>query len=288
MTPAEAGLKSWTVGRVKITRITELETVGGTAFILPQATPEEIRKISWLAPRYATAEGKLRLNIHSWLLQTPTQKIVVDTCIGNAKQGLPFKFWDNLNTPYLEKLAAAGCAAETINMVICTHIHLDHIGWNTQLTDGTWIPTFPNARYKFGNIEFAYSRRPDASAGIQKIIAESITPIAEAGLADLVAPGDRIADEISLISSPGHSIGHMCILIRSEGKEAVLIGDVAHHPCQMHHLDWSSEFDYDKAASVETRQQIFSRFADTPALVFGGHFDPGHIVRNGDAFKLID
>ena len=95
------------------------------------------------------------------------------------------------------------------------------------------------------------------------------------------------SDEISLISTPGHSPGHMSILIKSEGAEALLTGDVAHHPCQMAHLDWSSTADSDPVQSIEARKMLFSRFADTPTLVFGGHFDPGHLVRDGDAFRLI-
>ena len=288
MASAAENLTSWSIGKVKITRVTEIEAIGGTRFILQQATPEEAQKIPWLVPRYATPEGKLRLNVQSWLVETPAQKIVVDTCIGNGKQGLGFKFWENLDTPYLEKLAAAGCPADKIDMVICTHIHVDHVGWNTRLMNGAWVPTFRGARYKFGKTEYEHCGWPEANEHTRKIFAESVLPVVNNGQADMVASDAQLNDEISLISSPGHSIGHMCVLIRSDGEEAVLIGDVAHHPCQMHHLGWSSKFDYDPVQSVETRRRIFSRFADTPTLVFGGHFDPGHIVRDGDAFRLID
>ena len=112
-------------------------------------------------------------------------------------------------------------------------------------------------------------------------------PIVARGLADLVASDHRLCEEVSLISTPGHTPGHMSVLIRSDGEEAVLTGDVAHHPCQMAHLDWSSTADSDPVQSIETRRRLFSRFADTPALVFGGHFDPGRLVRDGDAFRLI-
>ena len=278
--------KSWTVGRVKITRVVEIGHIENSREILRDADPSEVQKISWLIPNFATPEGELKLKVQSWLVETPKLKILVDTCIANGKKGLPFG-WDNLNTPYLEKLASAGCPAESIVMVVCTHIHVDHVGWNTKLADDKWVPTFPNARYKFGKVEYDYCNSGRASAHIKKIFRESVQPIAEYGLADLIASDAQLAEEISVISSPGHSVGHMCVLIRSDGEEAVLIADVAHNPCQMQRIEWSGHFDYDEAASVATRRRIFSRFADTPTLVFGGHFDPGHIVRDGDAFKMI-
>lgn len=111
-------------------------------------------------------------------------------------------------------------------------------------------------------------------------------PIVDAGRADLVASDAKLSDEVSLISTPGHSPGHMSILIRSDGKEALLTGDVAHHPCQMAHLDWASNFDTDPVQSTESRRMLFGRFADTPTLVIGGHFTAGHIKRDGEAFRL--
>jgi glyoxylase-like metal-dependent hydrolase (beta-lactamase superfamily II) len=149
------------------------------------------------------------------------------------------------------------------------------------------VPTFGNARYVFGRTEYEHwrdhSEEPDKSA----VFNDSVKPVVEAGKADLVASDIRLFDEITLIPTPGHSPGHMSILVRSDGEEALLTGDVAHHPCQMAHLDWSSTADSDPVQSVETRRQLFLRFADVPTLVIGGHFDAGHIRRDGDAFKLI-
>lgn len=286
MTPAAHDLKSWTVGRVKITRVVEVEHIDDPIRILPDADPKEVQKISWLFPDYATPEGELKLRVQSWLVETPTLKILVDTGIGNGKTRLPFD-WDNLKTPYLEKLAAAGCPAESIDMVICTHIHVDHVGWNTKLVDGAWVPTFPNARYKFGKVEYDYCNSAEDDSLTKRVFEQSVRPIVDCGLADLIESDAQLCEEILLISSPGHTIGHTCVLIRSDGAEAVLIADVAHNPCQMQRIEWSGKFDHDKDASAETRKQIFARFADTATLVFGGHFDPGHIVRDGDAFKLI-
>jgi len=277
---------NWTVGRVKITKIVEMETVGHTRFILPQATPEKIQQMPWLTPHFANDEGRLRMSVHSLVIETPSQRIVVDTCIGNDKQGRGVPTWNNLNTPFLKTMTDAGYPPESIDTVLCTHLHVDHVGWNTTLKDGRWVPTFPKARYAFGKTEYDYWAAHSDSPEHRAVFEDSVKPIVEAGRADLVASDAKLSDEVSLISTPGHSPGHMSILIRSDGKEALLTGDVAHHPCQMAHLDWSSNFDTDPVQSIESRRMLFGRFADTPTLVIGGHFTAGHIKRDGDAFRL--
>lgn len=154
------------------------------------------------------------------------------------------------------------------------------------LVDGAWAPTFPNARYIFGRTEYDYWRDHSDDAASQAVFADSVKPIVDAGLADLVSGDHMIGDEIALISTPGHSPGHLSIHITSEGEHALLTGDVAHHPCQMAHLDWCSNFDSNPEQSTRTRRALFERFADTPTLVFGGHYGPGAITRDGDAFRL--
>jgi len=277
----------WTVGRVKITNVVEIGATGGTRFILPQATPQEAQNMPWLVPHYANAEGRLRLNVQSWIVETPTHKIIVDTCIGNDKANRSVPAWNGLNKPFLSDLAAAGYPADTIDTVICTHLHVDHVGWNTKLVDGKWVPTFANARYLFGKTEYEHWAGHSPEGEHRAVFEDSVQPIVDAGRADLIGSDHRIGAEISLISTPGHTPGHMSILVTSDGQQALLTGDVAHHPCQMAHLDWSSTADSDPVQSIEARKMLFSRFADTPTLVFGGHYDPGHIVRDGDAFRLI-
>jgi glyoxylase-like metal-dependent hydrolase (beta-lactamase superfamily II) len=276
----------WNVGQVQITKIVELETVGSTRFILPLASNEEIRKLPWLVPDFATEEGRLKMSIHSLVVETPSRRIVVDTGLGNDKQGRNVPTWNNRKTPFLETMTAAGFPPDSIDTVLCTHLHVDHVGWNTKLAGGKWVPTFANARYVFGKTEYEHWR--DHSDGPDKaaVFNDSVRPIAEAGKADLVASDARLSDEITLIPTPGHSPGHISILIRSEGEEGLLSGDVAHHPCQMAHLDWSSTVDFDPVQSAVTRRQLFGRFADTPTLVIGGHFGAGRIQRDGDAFKF--
>lgn len=277
----------WTVGRVKITNVVEIGATGGTRFILPQATPEEAQKMPWLVPHYANAEGRLRLNVQSWIVETPSHKIIVDTCIGNNKANRSVPVWNGLNKPFLNDLAAAGYPIDTIDTVLCTHLHVDHVGWNTTLLGGKWVPTFANARYLFGKTEYEHWAAHSPEGEHRAVFEDSVQPIVDAGRADLIGSDHRIGDEISLISTPGHTPGHVSLLVTSDGQQALLTGDVAHHPCQMAHLDWSSTADSDPVQSIETRKMLFSRFADTPALVFGGHYDPGHIVRDGDAFRLI-
>jgi glyoxylase-like metal-dependent hydrolase (beta-lactamase superfamily II) len=277
----------WKIGNVKITKVVELETIGHTRFILPLAGTDDIRQLPWLIPHYATAEGRLKLSIHSLVVETPTRRIVVDTGLGNDKQGRSIPTWNNRQGPFLDDLTAAGFPPDSIDTVLCTHLHVDHVGWNTRLVDGRWMPTFANARYVFGQTEYAYWRDHSTAPDKAAIFHDSVAPIVEAGKADLVASDAAISEEITLIPTPGHSPGHVSLHIRSAGEEGLLTGDVAHHPCQMAHLDWSSTADSDPSKSATTRRELFSRFADRPVLVIGGHFDAGHIKREGDAFKFI-
>jgi len=277
----------WTVGNVKITKIVELETVGSTRFILPAATNDEIRKLPWLMPHFATEEGRLKMSIHSLVVETPTRRIVVDTGLGNDKQGRGVPIWNNRSTPFLETMTAAGFPPASIDTVLCTHLHVDHVGWNTKLSNGKWVPTFPNARYVFGKTEYEYWRDDTAEPDKVAVFNDSVKPVVDAGRTELIPSDHRLCEEISLISTPGHSPGHMSVLIESGGEQGLLTGDVAHHPCQMAHLDWSSLVDSDRAQSAATRRKLFSRFADTPTLVIGGHFSAGHIKRDGDAFRFV-
>ncbi len=145
---------SWKVGKVKITKITEIAVEGGTRFMLPQATYNEIQQLPWLIPDFATDGGKLKMSIHSLIVETPTRRIVVDTCIGNDKENRGVPTWNKLNKPFLEDMTKAGYPPESIDTVFCTHLHVDHVGWNTKLVNGKWVPTFENARYIFVKPEY--------------------------------------------------------------------------------------------------------------------------------------
>ena len=227
------------------------------------------------------------MSIHSLVVETPSRRIVVDTGLGNDKEGRSVPTWNNRKSPFLETMTEAGFPPDSIDTVLCTHLHVDHVGWNTRLVGGKWVPTFANARYVFGKTEYEYWRDNSVEPDKIAVFNDSVKPIADAGKADLVASDHRLTDEITLIPTPGHSPGHMSVLITSDGETGLLTGDVAHHPCQMAHLGWSSTADSDPVQSAATRRELFSRFADTPTLAIGGHFNAGHIKRDGDAFKFI-
>ena len=279
----------WRVGKVTVTKIVELEVTGGSRFILPQATYEEIRPIEWLRPHFADERGRLKMSIHALVLETPARRIVVDTCLGNDKQGRRIPTWNDLQGPFLADLAAAGYPRESIDTVLCTHLHVDHVGWNTMLVDGKWLPTFPRARYLMGRIEFAHWRAQHERDDMAAVFADSVAPIHDAGLADLVETDHQVCDEISLVPTIGHTPGHVSVRIRSEGEEALITGDFMHHPCQIAHPEWSSAADSDPGMARATREHMLSELSTHPVLVIGTHFagaTAGRIVKDGDAYRM--
>ncbi len=278
---------TWTLGDVRVTRIVELEMSSGGKFLMDEATPEAIKAIGWLSPHFAEADGRLRLSIHALVVETPTKRIVVDTCIGNDKER-QIPAWSGMQTRFLDDMRAAGFPPESIDVVLCTHLHVDHVGWNTMLVDGKWVPTFPNARYLMGKAEFEYWRAERGASDVQ-IFADSVQPVWDAGLVDLVAPDHRVCPQVRLVPTPGHTIDHVSVGISSKGHEAIITGDFVHHPCQMAHTSWASHFDYDKAASSRTRVRMFEDFARDLTLVIGTHFaapTAGHVVKDGEAFRF--
>ena len=285
----------WQIGDVTVTKIVELETTGGSRFILPDATPEAIRPISWLIPHFADENGRLKMSIHALLVEAPgaegkRRRIIVDTCLGNDKKDRRAPTWNDRQGRFLDDLTAAGFATESIDTVLCTHLHVDHVGWNTMLVDGRWVPTFPKARYLFGRVEYEHWSTQTERADMLPVFADSVQPIFERGLADLVEWDHQLSPEIQLMPSTGHTPGHASVLITSKGQRAMITGDFAHHPCQMAHPEWASTADFDVAAGIATRRRIFGDLAGEPVLVIGTHFagpTAGHVQRDGAAFKLV-
>jgi len=279
----------WTIGDVTVTKIVELEMTGGSRFLLPQATPEEVLPIAWLQPHFADENGRLRMSIHSFIVETPDWRIVVDTCLGNDKQGRRIPHWNDRDGPFLADLAEAGFPAESIDTVVCTHLHVDHVGWNTRLVDGRWVPTFPRAQYLMGRTEYEHWRTVKDRPDMAGILADSVTPIMEAGLARLVETNERICDEISLVPTLGHTPGHVSVMVESRGEQALITGDFMHHPCQIARPDWSTLADSDPDQGIATRRRMFQRLAGTPVLILGTHFagvTAGRIVTDGDSYRL--
>lgn len=281
-------MADWRVGSVNITRIVEMEVAGGTRFILPDATPEACREIEWLHPHFMTEEGKLIMSIHALVVDTGERRIVVDTCIGNDKvRSIPT--WSGLATSFLEDLAAAGYPRETIDTVLCTHLHVDHVGWNTMLVDGEWRPTFPNARYLVAESEWHYWDSHEDEAEYGPILADSVRPVVEAGLVDFVAVDHRLCNEVWLEPTPGHTPGHVSVRISSHGENALITGDCVHHPCQMARSDWGSSADFDASQARATRDALLARYAGQDVLVIGTHFatpTAGHIQADGARYRF--
>src|SRR5580692_7548670 len=280
---------SWQIGRVTITRIVEMELVTrwreDRPFIV-EATPAALEGTRWLYPHVVDDEGSLLVSIHALLVEAPGLRLVVDTCIGNDRNRA-FLGGRSLSTPFLEHLEAAGWARESVEVVVCTHLHVDHVGWNTMLEAGKWVPTFPNARYLIGKREYDFWCAHDDEEQ-QAMLGDSVKPIVDAGLVQLVELDHVISPEIRLTPSIGHTPGHVSAMVESEGERAVITGDMTHHPCQMAHPDWSLG-DNDPKAAALTRSRLFAEWADQTILVIGTHFpDPtaGQIVRDGAAFRL--
>jgi glyoxylase-like metal-dependent hydrolase (beta-lactamase superfamily II) len=277
-------MNRWQIGDVKITRVLESENAFDMTMLIPDATPDAIRSEDWLRPNFADEQGGAKLSIHALAIESRGRKIIVDTCVGNDKRRPGFDTMNMLNTNFLSDLTAAGFARESVNLVLCTHLHLDHVGWNTMYVDGRWIPTFPNARYLMSRAEWEFwgpSKDP--------AIGDSVRPVFDAGLVDLVETNHKITEEIWLEPTVGHTPGHVSVRISSKGQEAVISGDLMHHPIQLGHPEWKCTFDADPAQGCKTRREFMERYADKPVLVFGTHFaspSAGHIVKRDGAFRF--
>jgi glyoxylase-like metal-dependent hydrolase (beta-lactamase superfamily II) len=282
-------MNNWQVGNVKITRVIEMQVSGGSKFILPDATRDAVQKIDWLTPHFAEPDGRLIMSIHALIIEASDRRIMVDTCLGNDKErGIPG--WNMRHGPFLEDISAAGYPRESIDTVLCTHLHVDHVGWNTMWVDEKWVPTFPNARYLFGRTEWDHwSQEQNSQARGEDIIGDSVQPIVDANLADLVDSDHKITDEIWLEPTPGHTPGHVSVRISSQGEDALITGDFMHHPCQMARPNWRSSADYDGEWAENTRNDLLEQYADQPVLVIGTHFatpTAGHILRDGDVYRF--
>jgi glyoxylase-like metal-dependent hydrolase (beta-lactamase superfamily II) len=282
---------TWKVGRVTITRIVELEmpiAYNPAAPFLRDATPEALRAMPWLHPNFVTEEGALRLSVHALLVDAPGLRLVVDTCIGNDRpRGMTGGV--ALQTPFLEQLAEAGWSRESVDAVVCTHLHVDHVGWNTMLQDGKWVPTFPKARYLIGREELDHWRAK-GSAAQQVILGDSVEPVFEAGQVLLVETDHRLSPEIRLEPTPGHTPGHVSVMIESEGERGMISGDFLHHPCQIAHPEWRSASDTDPEQAAETRHSTLERVTDEPVLFIGTHFAAptgGYIRGTGTSRRLV-
>lgn len=281
---------SWIIGDVKVTRVVEVEVPPfpsrGEGAVVPQAEPEAVKEIPWLVPHFADERGYLNLSIHALLVDAPGLRLVVDTCVGNDKKrdGM----FNNFQTAFLSEFEKTGWTRDGVDAVVCTHMHVDHVGWNTMLVDGKWVPTFPKARYLLGRAEYEHwHEHPGEEQG--QILVDSIQPLFDADLVDLVGMNHELSSEVRLIPTPGHTPGHVSVEITSKGERALITGDMMHHPVQIARPDWSSGFDTDQAWSRRTRHAFLEDAVSRPTLVIGTHFaapTAGRIVRDGETYRL--
>ena len=277
---------SWRVGEIEIIQLVELTTASLGPHLIPQARPDYLSTIPWMIP-FLDSSGQIILSVHSLIIKTNDQTIVVDTCIGNDKER-SYPKWNKMQSDFMNRFTdKAGCHRSEVDTVLCTHMHVDHVGWNTYRVDDQWMPTFSNAEYLFSEREWDYWKTEKQSYG--PVIEDSITPIFEAKMARLVKSDHRISDEVSLFSTPGHTPGHVSVRIVSKGEEAIITGDMIHHPCQIKHPDWATSADVEADRAVSTRTHFLENYAGQPTLIIGTHFagpGAGRIVRDGSSFRL--
>lgn len=262
----------WTpLGQLQIASIVESQGPFLEAWkVFPEATRENLAPdMDWLCPRaLCRRTGKLVMPVQSFIVRTPRALILIDACVGNHKSVPWYPPWhQRTSRVYLSRMAALGVTPADIDFVLCSHLHVDHIGWNTRWVDGKWRATFPNATYLFARSEFEQSERKGSD-----VFKESVLPIVEAGQAVLVDTDHQLDDNVWLAPSPGHTKGHVCIHLASRGLSAVMTGDLMHSPVQCPHPAWSPVFDEDASLAANTRQAFLERHCDTNTLVMTAHF----------------
>jgi glyoxylase-like metal-dependent hydrolase (beta-lactamase superfamily II) len=283
----------WKFGDITIDRVVEFEALQGVSWLLPDATDEIVqRHRQWLEPYFLDPKtGQLVMSWNTFVIRTPRATILVDTCGGNDKPRPQKERYHLKNRPYLEDLAATGVHPDEVDFVMCTHLHVDHVGWNTRLVDGRWVPTFPNAKYLFARIEWEFwrERYKEESFTDDPYYEDSILPVIEAGKAVFVESDYEIDAGVWLEPTPGHTPGHVCVHVSSGGLDAVMSGDLMHHVLQCAEPDLSSCFCVDPAHSRRTRRQFLETYADTGTLVMPAHFptpSAGHVVGVERGFRF--
>jgi len=247
----------------------------------------------WMVSDHVEA-GSDRLvgSVHAWVVRTPHHTILIDTCLGNHKtRSAPN--WNNLDTPFLDRLRASGVAPESVDLVMCTHLHVDHVGWNTKLENGRWVPTFPNARYLFARKEYAHWEDERKHKSGEEVnggsFDDSVLPVVAAKQAVMIDVDHQPDPLLTIVDAPGHTPGSIAIRLADGGREAVFSGDIMHHPVQVYYPDWSSQFCWDQDMSARSRRKVLEHCAEHNSLLCPAHFpgaNAGYIYRDHDAFRI--
>jgi glyoxylase-like metal-dependent hydrolase (beta-lactamase superfamily II) len=276
-------LNCWQIGDITVVRIEEslgLSSCGPDEFFTNFDADVFRQHMSWLSPiHYDAGADRLVSSIHSWLIRTPRHVILLDTCSGNHKNRPWNARFHQLDIPYVERLAEAGVRPEDIDIVLCTHLHSDHCGWNTQLRDGRWVPTFPNAKYLFSRAEHErWKPRDGANEARAELYNDSVLPVIESKQAVLLDGTHQIDDLLTVEPAPGHTIGHVILTAGAADDRGIFCGDAIHHPIQIYEPGWNTKYCEDQPLARATRQHLLERCAEEHALVFPTHFAPPHVA----------
>jgi glyoxylase-like metal-dependent hydrolase (beta-lactamase superfamily II) len=280
------------VGEVEVWQVPEIVLPTSVRWLLPDATREAVEtEKSWLQPGFMDENGYLLQSIHTYLLKTPAQAVLIDPGVGNHKRrggGIPA--FNMLDTPFLQRLEAAGVSADEVDIVLCTHMHTDHVGWDAMLEGETWRPTFRRARHLFARPEYDhFAATSQTAATTLQLWQDSVEPVAKAGLVDVVETDHQVTSEVRLEASFGHTPGHVSVKVESAGATAVFIGDVMHSPVQAAFPELRCALGGPEEAARRARLEVLERYAGTETIVFGAHFAfpcGGYVRREGRAFRF--
>ncbi len=279
-------MQTFTIGDATVTRIEEsYEPNFDAAVFFPDWRPAVVDEHrSWMVPdHYEPSTNLLRLSVHSWLLRLGGRTILIDACVGNGKARPARPRWHMLKTPYLERLAAAGVSPAEVDVVLCTHLHMDHVGWNTRQEDGRWVPTFPRARYLWSRLDFEHCQRLDGDPATGPVyhgsFRDSVLPVVEAGLAEMVSGDHEVAAGLRIEPAPGHTPGTVALTLASRGQQALFCGDILHHAVQVFQPEWNSFACGDAARARASRRRVLERCAGTGALLMPAHFGAPFVCR---------
>lgn len=282
------------LGDIEVTPVADIECFEAPlSFVFPDFDAERLKDHGhWLEPLFVE-RGQVRLAIRSWLLRDNGRTILIDTCVGNHKDRPNRPEWhQKTDSHWMDALAGAGLSPEDIDVVLCTHLHADHVGWNTRLEDGRWVPTFPKARYIAGKTEFDHWKAMVEAADDPQSVAhgswqDSVLPVMEAGQMDLVEDGWELSRGLTLELAPGHTPGQLSLNATRSGTHGIFCIDAIHSPVQIVEPDWSSTFCSDAALARTTRKALLDRLADTQSLLIPSHFRGQgwcRVKRQGDGF----
>ncbi|MCZ6504291.1 MAG: MBL fold metallo-hydrolase [Gammaproteobacteria bacterium] len=291
-------MQHWQVGDTRITRIEELiGPLFDPVMFFPDYSAEVVDKHrDWIYPNHIDEDsGRIIASMHSYLIETPHHNILIDTCIGNDKERMPYRDWHRMQTPWLANVKAAGVTPDQMDYVMCTHLHVDHVGWNTRLQNGQWVPTFSNAKYVFSEIEFEFwknernAENPEVFNAVNnQTFDDSVLPIM--GLAELIeGEVDLIDDMLHISPAPGHTPGSITVTLSSAGDKALFTGDICHHPIQVYEPHWNSAFCEIPDQAISTRKEVLEFCIESNAIMMPAHFGPsfiGHVQDAGGGFSF--